>query len=182
MSLYENHIVYLRNSLESLKTILAKANENGKLPELLATRLVPDMLPLTFQIFMVIDLSCKAVARGLNKEIDSIQYSESLTLDELNAGIAKAISQLESVDQKTLDARTNEKFTFAVADYTGEATVQHYLETFTQPNVAFHLVTAYNILRLNGIPLGKFDYSQPYGMYVGEHNFLEKVKMVKKSE
>ena len=33
-----------------------------------------------------------------------------------------------------------------------------YLSFFTIPNLHFHLTTAYNILRHNGVPLGKIDY------------------------
>ena len=33
-----------------------------------------------------------------------------------------------------------------------------YLSAFTVPNLHFHLTTAYNILRHNGVPLGKVDY------------------------
>lgn len=35
-------------------------------------------------------------------------------------------------------------------------------EGLTNPNLFFHLVTAYDILRSKGVPLGKMDYITPF--------------------
>lgn len=42
------------------------------------------------------------------------------------------------------------------------ATILHALQAFTLPNVFFHLVTAYDILRMKGVPLGKVDYAKSF--------------------
>ena len=72
---------------------------------------------------------------------------------------AKAIKNVTAVTADKLDGRENTTFTIKLGprgdtEFTGIV----YLSAFTIPNLHFHCTTAYNILRSNGVPLGKIDY------------------------
>jgi len=58
----------------------------------------------------------------------------------------------------TSPAPTSGPSPFPAAGATIPLTARDYRTTFTLPNFYFHIATAYDILRHNGVPLGKQDY------------------------
>jgi hypothetical protein len=80
------------------------------------------------------------------------------TIEELKARIAKTVAFIESVPQATIDASADRDITLKLGkqDYTFKG--MDYLLKFAQPNFYFHVTTAYNILRHNGVELIKKDY------------------------
>ena len=78
--------------------------------------------------------------------------------DELKARIAKTLAFVESFKPAQIDG-TEDK-TVVLKRATGDITYQGlpYLLEYVQPNVYFHCVTAYAILRHCGVKLGKEDY------------------------
>jgi len=149
--------------LGNLEHILRKGETNAKErdidPEIfLNARLAPDMHPLYKQVLMICDLAKMAPYRiaGLTPP----KYDDSeCTFEELYSLIAKAKKDVIAVSTDQLDGRENSTFTIKLGsrgdtEFTGIA----YLSGFTLPNLYFHSTTAYNILRHNGVPLGKIDY------------------------
>ncbi len=137
----------------------ANAKERGIDPDVfLNARLAPDMHPLYKQVLMVCDLAKMAPYRiaGLKPPV----YDDSeRTYEELYALIKKAKADVKAVKAEDLDGQENYEFTIKLGPrgdttFTGIA----YLSWFTIPNLHFHCTTAYNILRQNGVPLGKIDY------------------------
>jgi hypothetical protein len=82
---------------------------------------------------------------------------------QLQERIANTIAWLESVDPALLDAGNEREVTVkwgaTGATFTGES----YLLSFALPNFYFHIVTAYDILRNQGVKIGKLDYLGPLG-------------------
>jgi hypothetical protein len=120
-------------------------------------RLFPDMLPMVKQVQIATDHAKGAVARLAGAEPPRYEDTEQ-SFDELRARIAKTIAF-----RRILHRRAARRLG-AAADRAARRrqglvfTGQDYLLGFALPNFYFHLVTAYNILRHNGIEIGKADY------------------------
>jgi hypothetical protein len=153
--------------LRILSTLLAKGEEHaaqaGIAPEaMLDARLAEDMLPLSAQVQRAGDASKFAVQRISG--VDGPKFPDDETsFAELQERIANTIAWLESVDPALLDAGKEREVTVkwgaAGASFTGES----YLLSFALPNFYFHIVTAYDILRNQGVKIGKLDYLGPFG-------------------
>jgi len=153
----------LPNLLDSLDHILrtgaANAAERGiDMNVFLNARLAPDMHPLYKQVLMVCDLSKMAPYR-ISGQTPPVYDDSERALDELYGLIAKTKADIAKVKPAELDGRENHEFTIKLGPrgdttFTGDV----YLASFTLPNLYFHITTAYNILRHNGVPLSKVDF------------------------
>ena len=78
---------------------------------------------------------------------------EAFTPDEVNAVSGKdfTIEIHQPVDEKN---PTTSKWGPRMLTFTPET----FLLSYTLPNFYFHAVTAYDILRTRGVPIGKFDF------------------------
>jgi hypothetical protein len=125
---------------------------------LLQYRLAPDMLPFTRQVQMACDAAKNGTARLAGLQAPKFEDVES-TVAELQARIQKTLDYLGSVPAHALDGVEDKDITFplgreATRTMKGEA----YLTRWVLPNLFFHVTTAYNILRHNGVEIGKRDY------------------------
>ncbi len=162
LSLYEASIpVYLRMT-RNLLAILDKAEVYAKangvaLSTLAQARLAPDMHPLTRQIQMASDAAKGGAGRLSGAEPPSMPDTET-TFPELKERLAKTVAYLETVKPEAIDGgedRTIElKFPNGSMTFTG----RDFLLLFSMPNFLFHATTAYDVLRNQGVPLGKMDY------------------------
>jgi hypothetical protein len=166
MALYQSTVPYLKGALESLTQIITKGSAEGDFAKLLDARLTEDMLPLKFQIFFATDCVAKFAARSLGEEpIELTPFTEVTSLDQCLSNIEQAQEQLARLDPEALQARANADISFGFGPgRTAETDLTTYATGFTFPNVFFHTVTAYNILRKEGIQLGKMDYISPWGI------------------
>lgn len=128
-------------------------------------RLAPDMLPLVVQVRIACD-NAKAAAAGLSGRAAPKHEDNETTLADLHARIAKCLAFVDSVSEADFAATTAE--TVVPVGYpAGKALrAEEYLFGRQIPNFYFHVVTAYDILRSGGVPLGKVDY-------LGELSFIE---------
>lgn len=158
-----NAISVLPKLIGNLEHILKKAEANAEergidMDVFLNSRLAPDMHPLYKQVLMVCDLAKMAPYRIAGLTPPTYDDSER-SLDELYGLISKAQADIQAVTADQLDGREGAEFMVKMGPrgempFTGIV----YLSAFTLPNLHFHITTAYNILRHNGVPLGKFDY------------------------
>lgn len=153
--------VFVRN-LRNLIGVLRKAEafaEERKIDQavLLGFRLAPDMFPLSRQVQIATDMAKGCVSRLAGVEIPAYEDKEA-TFAELIARVEKCIAYCEGFTAAQLDG-TEDK-TIVLKRPTGDVTFQGlpYLLEYVQPNVYFHCVTAYAILRHCGVPLGKKDF------------------------
>ncbi len=162
LSLFDAAILPLVHTLKSLSHILKKAEdyaETKKIEQcvLLNARLYPDMYPLTRQVQIATDMSKGGAARLAGVEIPKYDDDET-TFEQLQARIAKTIAFIETIAPAQLtDAQTRD-ITITVRTIELQFTGQDYLLKWVMPNVYFHVTTAYNILRHNGVALGKPDF------------------------
>lgn len=82
----------------------------------------------------------------------------------MEARLATVQKQLDAVDKDTVNGRGGEIVGVGLGPGNPEAKVQawQYVHGYGMPNIYFHLMTAYSIVRKEGGQLGKFDYLMPF--------------------
>lgn len=162
MTMYQSSVPTFIHMLTSLSALLQKAAAHVSAkkidPTVLAgSRLFPDMLPLTKQVQIATDNAKGCSARLAGQQPPAYEDNE-VTLDDLIARVQKTIDYLNTFNPLQIDGSENRNIDLKVGPYELKFTGQHYLERFALPNFYFHVVTAYNILRHNGVEIGKQDY------------------------
>ena len=150
------------NALENLSWILEKgaasaASRKIEPAVLLAARLAPDMLPLTRQIQIAGDTAKNSVARLAAQEPPRYEDTET-TIEQLRARLARTIDFLKSVPASAFEGAETRDIKLPAGERTLEFKGLAFLQTWAIPNVFFHVTTAYDILRHNGVDLGKRDF------------------------
>jgi hypothetical protein len=163
MSFYDSAAPAFLQTLGALSDILKKAEAHATArniaPEtLLTARLYPDMLPLSRQVQLACDFAMKTCARLTGAEIPSNPDTEK-TFAELQARLAKAADYVKSYTAAKFDGADARDVTFpAGPDKTMTLKGQQFLSHVAFPNFYFHAVTAHDILRHNGVEIGKRDF------------------------
>lgn len=83
---------------------------------------------------------------------------DETTFEQLQARIQKTIDFLKTVPEHSMDGKEDEEIVLKLKTMELKFTAKSYLLDFVLPNFYFHLTTAYNILRHNGVPVGKADF------------------------
>lgn len=163
ISMYDASVPRLAHMLRNLDAILATAQAHALAKKidpsvLLAARLFPDMLPLVKQVQIAADHAKGAVARLAGVEVPKYEDSEQ-SFDEIRARITKTVAFVESFSAGQING--SEERLIALKTGGREMTFKGmpYLLGFAMPNFLFHVVTAYNILRHNGVEIGKRDFT-----------------------
>ena len=152
--------------LVALINILNKAGEYAKETgtdqgELLDARLTEDMHPLSWQIQTALELLVRGGARLVGLEPGSVLLEER-EFSKLVPRVKEIQSQLSQMDSNILDEIGDKIFEIpAGPDTTISLSGNDYVLKFLLPNFYFHLSTAYDILRMRGVPLGKRDFLGP---------------------
>lgn len=162
ISMYQASAPRFANTLNNLSAILAKAQahcEARKIDPLVLTsaRLYPDMFALARQVQIACDSAKGAVARLAGVEIPKHEDSEK-TFAELRARIDKTVAFIESVKPAQFEGSEDRTVTLKLRGSDVSFKGMAYLLGFAWPNFYFHAVTAYGILRHNGVELGKTDF------------------------
>ncbi len=155
-------------TLGALGGILRKGADHAaaaKLPEevFLNFRLFPDMFPLTRQVQIATDQVTRGAARLAGVDLPAFPDVET-SFAQLIERTQKANAYVQSASAEAIDARTDATISIPIGG--GQEmpmTCSAYLQSFVFPNLYFHAATAYNILRHNGIALGKRDFLRPPG-------------------
>jgi uncharacterized protein len=160
--MYDSSVPVFVHFLKSLAAILKKAEAHCAARKIdpdvmVAQRLFPDMLALARQVQIASDSAKGGGARLAGVAVPSYADDEK-TFADLQARIAKTIGFLESLKKEQFDGAATRTVTIKVGDKDQEFTGLSFLETRAKPNFFFHLTTAYNILRHNGVEIGKRDY------------------------
>jgi hypothetical protein len=162
ISMYQASVPRFVAVLGNLANILDKAQahvEAKKIdPAVLPSfRLFPDMLPLKSQVQIACDTAKGLVARLAGVEIPVFEDTET-TLPELKARVLRTIAFIESVTAEQIDGTEEKEIITRRGEKETRYTGIRFLLGHAIPNVYFHVTTAYNILRHNGVEIGKRDY------------------------
>ena len=126
---------------------------------LLNSRLYPDMFPLSKQVQIASDIAKLGTSRIAQAEAPKWDDNEA-TFADLIQRVRKTIDYLDTLEPGQFDDGTR-MVTFPVQKESKTWPAQRYLVQRVLPNVFFHCATAYNILRHNGVELGKADFLGP---------------------
>jgi len=162
ISMYQASAPRFINILTNLSAILDKAQAHVEAKKidpaaLTAYRLAPDMFPFTRQVQTASDTAKGAVARLAGVEIPKFDDTEQ-TFAELKARIARTIEFIKTVKPEQVDGSEDKEIVLKLGAREVRFTGIQYLLGHAHPNFYFHITTAYNILRHNGVEIGKRDY------------------------
>jgi len=162
--------------LQSLSNILDKGAEHARAKKsdsatLVNARLAPDMYTLAQQVQLACDQAKSAIAHLTGKQAPQFEDNEQ-TLEELKARIAKTIAYVESVRAAAFEGAEDRKITIPIPENNLEFEMNglQFLRDWALPHFYFHVVTAYDILRHNGVDIGKRDYLSHAAAYIRQRS------------
>ncbi len=162
ISMYQASVPRLANVLGNLSNILDKAQAHadaGKIDmaAVMDYRLAPDMYPFSKQVQIACDKARSVVARLAGMEVPHYADDEKSFAD-LKERIARSVAFMRSVPAERIDGTEDDEIVLPVTGKETRYKGMQLLLGHSVPNVYFHAVTAYNILRQNGVPIGKRDF------------------------
>jgi len=161
-NLYDSTIPIFNQFLKALAALLKKSESYCAAkkiePEaLLTARLFPDMFPLVKQVQLACDFAKGAGARLAGIAVPSFPDDEK-TFADLQARIAKTLDFLATLKKEQFSGAATRVVTLKIGGKESSRPGIEYLHGIVYGNFFFHLATAYNILRHNGLEIGKRDF------------------------
>ncbi|MES2118439.1 MAG: DUF1993 domain-containing protein [Pseudomonadota bacterium] len=166
LSMYSASVPVFKQILNSLLAILDKAETHAEEKKidpqaLLQFRLYPDMLPFTRQIQIACDFAKGCSARLGGVDVPAYEDDER-SFAELKARILKTLAFIDTVPQDQIAGSEERAITTGSGEKTKHFTGQSYLFHYALPHFFFHATTAYDILRHNGLDIGKKNFIGTY--------------------
>jgi len=160
--MYQTSVPRLANMLKNLSAILDKAQAHVEARKidpavLINSRLYPDMLPMKSQVQIACDTAKGVVARLAGVEVPKHDDTEQ-TFAELKARIAKTLDFIQTIKPAQIDGSEEKNIHLKLGQREVDYKGMQYLLGHALPNFYFHVTTAYDILRHNGVELAKRDY------------------------
>jgi hypothetical protein len=132
---------------------------------LLMGRLAPDMRDFIYQVQSVCDY-IKGAAAALSDQTPPRHEDNEQTIEEVRARIRKTVAFVENVAEEKYVGAADRKVRLSFAPQGRTICGEDYLLQIAIPNIYFHLVTAYAVLRHNGVEVGKRDFLGPINWVV----------------
>ena len=161
-SMYTTSVPRFIRALNNLAAILEKGAAHAEARKidpavLLDARLYPDMFSLTRQVQVATDVANSGAARLAGLEVPAYENKEA-SFAELTARVRKTIAYLETLKPEQIDGTEEKTVSWQTRSSTKSMQGLPYLQDHLLPNIYFHVTTTYDILRHNGVELGKIDY------------------------
>lgn len=161
-ALFDATVPTFTRALTALDTCLDKAQAHADalkcdMGNILSARLAPDMFPLGRQIQIACDFAKGVSARLAEVDMPSFEDNET-TLADYKARIAKTIAFIQSIPAEKFAGAETREIVILRGDTKREYTGLNYAHHAGLPNFYFHMTSAYNILRHNGVQIGKKDF------------------------
>lgn len=158
----QNPVPSYTHALRSLSSILTKAEkhcEDRKIDPnaLLTARLFPDMLNFSRNVLVACD-TAKGLAARLSQTDNPSYEDNEATFAELQVRIAKTIEFMDSVPDAAFEGAEGREIVMKFGPEERTFIGSAYFTGFAVPNFYFHMTTAYDILRHNGVEIGKRDF------------------------
>ena len=123
-----------------------------------ATRLIPDMLPLTRQVQLACRFAEESPARLAGIEAPKAPENAEKTLAELRGRIDAVLAHLKGFKPEQIDGSEGREIVLNIGGNPLKLTGQQYLLHFAMANFYFHCTTTHAILRHSGVDVGKRDF------------------------
>jgi uncharacterized protein len=162
LTMYTATVPTCTRALNSLAAILEKASAHAEARKvapatLLATRLYPDMLPLSMQIQLANDSARGGAARLAGVEVPAFEAKDR-GFAEWIAATRETIAFIQSLKPAQFEGSEDKTVSWQTRSSTKNMQGTPYLFHHVLPNVFFHVTTAYDILRQAGLEIGKMDF------------------------
>jgi hypothetical protein len=162
LSTYDASVPVFRQYLQALSGTLGKASQHAASRKLdssvfCQSRLFPDMFPLAKQVQLAADFAKNAASRLAGQEPPRFTDDET-TMEELQGRIARTLSHLSGLPRAAIENGAERPITIPIGGQPTTFVGRIYLMHYALPNFFFHATTAYDILRENGVELGKRDF------------------------
>lgn len=163
-TLYAATIPSYLQILGSVSRLIGKAesfcSEKGLEPEaLIQARLAEDMLPFAYQVKSTAVHSIGAIEGVRKGSFSPDTTTPPDTFDGLRERVEQTIAALEAVATDEVESFIGRPMRFAFGGHGMDFVAEEFLLSFSQPNFYFHAATAYDILRMKGIEIGKRDFN-----------------------
>jgi uncharacterized protein len=160
--MHSHSVAVFDRQLAVLSAILTKAEAHCEARKiepsaLLTARLFPDMFTLTRQVQLATDFAKGPASRLAGAEVPSYEDTET-TFAQLQDRIARTRAHLGTLAPDRYAGAETRIVRFRARGQDHELPGAVYLERMALPNFWFHVTTAYNILRHNGVELSKGDF------------------------
>jgi uncharacterized protein len=162
LSMYDATVPVFLRVLANLAVILEKGAAHAEARKidpavLVQARLFPDMFPLARQVQIASDSAKYGAARLAAAEAPVFEDNET-TFAELIARVRRTREYVETLPRAAFEGAEDRTVTWQARGKSRSMQGMPYLLNNVLPNLYFHVTTAYNILRHNGVELGKMDY------------------------
>ena len=165
LSMYSASVPIFTRILTNLDSFLGKAAawaDERKIDHnaLLLSRLSPDMFTFTRQVQNACDFAAKTTARLAGADVPDYANTET-SFAQLKERIATVLKYVQGFKAEQFNGAETRVIKLPMGGTTMELTGEQFFVGFGLPNFYFHATSAYNILRHNGIEIGKRDFLGP---------------------
>jgi len=162
-SLYDLSVPTFLQTVSAVAGFLDRAvshcEQNGADPnDFVDARLYPDMAPFHFQIEALSHHAAWGVETLKTGVFDPPGLIGSMPFADLQAMVGRAETMLREFTREEIDACAGRDLDLQIGPRQLAFTAEEFILSFSLPNFHFHAVTAYDILRTRGVPIGKRDY------------------------
>ncbi|WP_416462957.1 DUF1993 domain-containing protein [Sphingomonas sp. VDB2] len=163
-TLYAATIPSYLQILSSVERLVGKAEAycaaNNLLPDaLIDARLAPDMQPFAYQVKSTAVHSIGAIEGVRRGSFSPDIAPPPASFDALRNRVAETIASLKGMDPDEVESFIGRDMRFTFGDNHIDFLAEDFLLSFSQPNFYFHATTAYDILRMKGLEIGKRDFN-----------------------
>ena len=162
-SLYDATIPTFCQMLDVVSGLLDKGaahcTEKGITPEaIIQARLAPDMFPFAYQVKAAAEHSLGAIEGVRQGLFTPDVMPPPNNLQALKAQVSEAFTMLRGISPDEVNGFIGREMRFEFRDLRFDFTAENFLLSFSQPSFFFHVTTAYDILRWQGVAVGKSDF------------------------
>ncbi|CAH0055159.1 unnamed protein product [Clonostachys solani] len=170
-SLYDASIGQANNILDAFISILAKVEASPAAATIATAKIHESMLPFSFQVHFASVLAHKLSARLQGQPPRELEYKNLDTVEQMRARLVEVKAEVEAVTRDVVNGRETEIVSLGLGPGIPEAQVEgwQYAHGYAIPNMFFHVTTAYDIARKEGVEIGKRDFITSFiGKYVAK--------------
>ena len=167
ISHYSATVPVFKQMLTALSEVLKKGEAYAQQRKfdsvtLLQSRLFPDMLPLVRQVQIACDFAQSVPMRIAGLEVAAYEDTEQ-TFAELQQRISKTLVLIDGFTAAQLEGSAVKEVVLRPGTpKEKKLSVEDYALKYGMPQFFFHITTAYNLLRHNGVEIGKKDFMGSY--------------------
>ena len=163
ISLYDLSVPTFLQTANALAGVLDRTVEHcaktGDDPDdFLEDRLIDDMAPLHFQVEAAWHHAVWGLEAARTGAFAPPALVGAVSFGDLQRMMDKARRALEAFDPDEVNSWERKELDLQIGPRKLAFTAETLILSFSIPNFYFHVVTAYDILRMRGVPIGKRDY------------------------